>query len=73
MWDLIVSSPDHCLSFYFTVFRLAPNMFCVTHQLYGLLSDMVRLFYMRDIFVCRKLKFENAAELEKLHYVRQTS
>ena len=26
MWDLIVSVPDHCLSFYFTLFlgRLSP-------------------------------------------------
>ena len=24
MWDLIVSVPDHCLSFYFTVMTLHP-------------------------------------------------
>ena len=29
MWDLIVSVPDHCLSFYF-----------VTKEIYGYFSDM---------------------------------
>ena len=26
MWDLIVSVPDHCLSFYFTVDRSSPGI-----------------------------------------------
>ena len=26
---------------------------------------MVRMFYMRDIFVCRKLEFKNAIQVEK--------
>ena len=25
MWDLIVSVPDHCLSFYFTKYRFSQN------------------------------------------------
>ena len=28
MWDLIVSVPDHCLSFYFTASALGKNIFC---------------------------------------------
>ena len=27
MWDLIVSVPDHCLSFYFEVFKLGIEVF----------------------------------------------
>ena len=27
MWDLIVSVPDHCLSFYFTVRPLASHLY----------------------------------------------
>ena len=27
MWDLIVSVPDHCLSFYFEVFKLGFEVF----------------------------------------------
>ena len=27
MWDLIVSVPDHCLSFYFSLFWLMASLF----------------------------------------------
>ena len=29
MWDLIVSVPDHCLSFYFTLFRQRTRLLVV--------------------------------------------
>ena len=29
MWDLIVSVPDHCLSFYFTVYHCGKTYICV--------------------------------------------
>ena len=30
MWDLIVSVPDHCLSFYFTIFVIILTYYFVT-------------------------------------------
>ena len=32
MWDLIVSVPDHCLSFYFTVMR--PSRVWFSHRIF---------------------------------------
>ena len=26
MWDLIVSVPDHCLSFYFSIYKIRPRV-----------------------------------------------
>ena len=32
MWDLIVSVPDHCLSFYFVLLRLKYAIFVLFHS-----------------------------------------
>ena len=37
MWDLIVSVPDHCLSFYFVILRY-PDSLRILHVEFGLFS-----------------------------------
>ena len=54
MWDLIVSVPDHCLSFYFTKTRFISSIFrlsCISlwycvreHIIYTVYSDCVLVF-----------------------------
>ena len=46
MWDLIVSIPDHCLSFYFTLYKTGIAQFC---QFLNLFLDVsfYGLFHLR--------------------------
>ena len=64
---VLVSSYRFCPMKNWQSLILALQTFCVTHQLHGLLSDVVRIFYMCDISVCRKL------ESEKYYLTRKTA
>ena len=51
MWDLIVSVPDHCLSFYFTYFNLYYNSLLFPHTDVNvtLLMNKNQLLYFNKI------------------------
>ena len=43
MWDLIVSVPDHCLSFYFTlIFLTHQKRQCVTQDLISTIDEGIK-------------------------------
>ena len=48
MWDLIVSVPDHCLSFYFDTHMGKLLIYCI-HQLQ---ADRIYLFPYFSSFFC---------------------
>ena len=47
------------------IFDTGNSNFLRNTSIHGLSFDVVQMFYMRDIFVCRKLEFKNAIQLEK--------
>ena len=45
MWDLIVSVPDHCLSFYFTVWDRLVGIACFPFKVHVLISFLFQVMF----------------------------